>query len=364
MSAQASYFDGKTTHRHEVRLNFTPSSLALEEDGREIARWSYADVRQEDADDDVMRLTSTTAPELARLDIADKALIAEIERCCPALLARDGSDRRQRRHIVLWAMAAALSLVLVTLWMMPYLAAELAPLVPRPLERRIGDAVYSQALTLFGANGTCESGGPSGAPAQALEALAEKLRGANGLDIDGLKLVVIRSRVPNAFALPGGRIIILDGILQAAQSSDEIAGVLAHEMGHIAHHDGMRTLIESGGMGFVLGTVLGDFAGATAIFFASKTLVQASFSREVEAAADAYAIETMRVLGRSPVALGALLTRLSTSTSGTKSLPSLLDSHPATPDRLAVMKASSIVTTGPEILDEAQFKALKRICEH
>jgi predicted Zn-dependent protease len=197
---------------------------------------------------------------------------------------------------------------------------------------------------------------------RALETLADKLRGANGLDTGDLTLVVIKSKVPNAFALPGKRIVILDGILQASETPDEIAGVLAHEMGHIAHHDGMRTLIESGGMGFVLGTVLGDFAGATAIFFAGKALVQASFSREVEAAADTYAIETMRVLGRSPVPLGNLLVRLSASSSAGGSQPSLLDSHPATPDRLAAMKLSRVLNTGLPILSEIEFKALKLIC--
>jgi predicted Zn-dependent protease len=260
-------------------------------------------------------------------------------------------------------MAAALSLIVITVWGMPYLAAELAPLVPRTIERRIGDAVYRQALNIFGAEDTCGSGGKGGAPLRALGTLAEKLRGANDLDTADLTLVVVNSKVANAFALPGGRIVILNGILQAVEAPDEIAGVLAHEMGHIAHHDAMRTLIESGGMGFVLGTVLGDFAGATAIFFAGKALVQASFSREVEAAADNYAIETMRVLGRSPVPLGNLLVRLSASSSGSVSQPSLLDSHPATPDRLAAMKSSRVLTTGLPILNEVEFKALKHICD-
>ncbi|SDR07538.1 Peptidase family M48 [Rhizobiales bacterium GAS191] len=359
---KASYFDGKTTQRHDVTLDFTEQALVLEEDGVQIAQWPYADIRQEDADDEVMRLTSIGAPELARIEITDKGSIAEIEDRCTALLSRHRNDRRQRRHIVLWAMAAALSLVAITLWLMPYLAAELAPLVPRPIERRIGDAVYRQALNIFGVEGTCEGGGKNGAPLRALETLADKLRGANGLDTGDLTLVVIKSKVPNAFALPGKRIVILDGILQASETPDEIAGVLAHEMGHIAHHDGMRTLIESGGMGFVLGTVLGDFAGATAIFFAGKALVQASFSREVEAAADTYAIETMRVLGRSPVPLGNLLVRLSASSSAGGSQPSLLDSHPATPDRLAAMKLSRVLNTGLPILSEIEFKALKLIC--
>jgi predicted Zn-dependent protease len=91
--------------------------------------------------------------------------------------------------------------------------------------------------------------------------------------------------------------------------------------------------------------------------------VQASFSREVEAAADNYAIETMRVLGRSPVPLGNLLVRLTASASG-GSQPSLLDSHPATPDRLAAMKSSRVLTTGLPILNELEFKALKDICDN
>jgi hypothetical protein len=59
---KASYFDGKTTQRHDVTLDFTEQALVLEEDGVQIAQWPYADIRQEDADDEVMRLTSTGAP--------------------------------------------------------------------------------------------------------------------------------------------------------------------------------------------------------------------------------------------------------------------------------------------------------------
>ncbi len=359
---EAGYFDGKTARRHRVSLNFVADVVVLEEGGEELARWAYGDIRQEDGDDAVMRLTSTGAPELARLEIDDKDEIAEIERRCPALLTH-ADNPRQTRHIVLWAMAAAVSLVVIAIWLMPLMAAEIAPLVPRWLERRIGDVVYPRMLSSLKATGTCQSGGPSGASAQALETLAGKLREANGLDYEGLQLVVLDSKVANAFALPGGRILILDGILQASESADEIAGILAHEMGHVAHRDGTRSMIEGGGVSFVLGTVLGDFAGATALLYASKALVNASFSREVEAAADAYAISTLRVLGRSPVPLGTLLTRLTVAALGDKSQPSLLDSHPATPARLAAMQASGIVTTGPPILSEEQFMALKRICE-
>jgi predicted Zn-dependent protease len=51
---------------------------------------------------------------------------------------------------------------------------------------------------------------------------------------------VLASPVPNAFALPGGRIYLLNGLLQKAESADEIAGVIAHEMGHVSHRDQTR----------------------------------------------------------------------------------------------------------------------------
>ena len=357
------YFDGKTTASREVSVDFAEEALVLEEEGKEVARWAYADIRKGDAgpDDEGMRITSVRAPESMGVEVTDKYLIAEIEERCTQLLAGNRRRRYGRLHVMLWAMAAVLSLVLIALWLMPYAAAALAPVVPRSIEQRIGDAVYRQALTIFGAETTCESGGKDAAPARSLETLADKLRGANGLDAGDLTLLVIKSDVPNAFALPGGRIIILDGILQAAETPDEIAGVLAHEMGHIAHHDARRTLIESGGMGFVLGTVLGDLAGMTPIFFAGNALLQASYSGEAEAAADNYEIETMRVLGRSPVALGNLLTRLTASKGDAQ--PNLLNSHPATPERLATLRSARVLPTGLPILNEFEFKALKHICD-
>jgi Zn-dependent protease with chaperone function len=171
---------------------------------------------------------------------------------------------------------------------------------------------------------------------------------------------VLSSKFPNAFALPGGKIYLLDGLLQKAESVDEVAGVLAHELGHVQHHDNMRRIIQAGGTSFLVGLLFGDVTGGGAMVFVGRELFDASYSREAERAADAFAVEVMRKLGRSPKGLGDLLVRV-TGTEAGKSI-SLLSSHPLSEDRLALMSKDIGAANGPEILSAAEWEALKNIC--
>jgi predicted Zn-dependent protease len=171
---------------------------------------------------------------------------------------------------------------------------------------------------------------------------------------------VLASRTPNAFALPGGKIYLLDGLLQRAQSADEIAGVLAHEMGHLKHRDSMRRLIQTGGTSFLLGLLFGDVTGAGAVILVVRTMLNASYSRDQEQNADGFAIEVMRRLGRSPTPMGELLVRIA-NLRAERSM-SFANSHPMSEGRLAIMRELDRPATGPELLSAAQWQALKRIC--
>ena len=95
----------------------------------------------------------------------------------------------------------------------------------------------------------------------------------------------------NAFALPGGHIYVFQGLIDRAQSPDELAGVLAHEIGHVAHRDGTRTVLQTAGLSFLFGMMLGDFFGGGAVVIAAKTVLRSSYSRRVEAAADTYSVD-------------------------------------------------------------------------
>ena len=89
-----------------------------------------------------------------------------------------------------------------------------------------------------------------------------------------------------------------------------MAGVLAHEIGHVAHRDGTRSLLQAAGLSFMFGMLLGDFTGGGLVVIAAKTVVQSAYSREVESSADLYGVNLMAKAGGDPRALGTILDRI------------------------------------------------------
>jgi Zn-dependent protease with chaperone function len=346
------YFDGTTNRRHEVALAFG-SNLEIRESGVAVASWRYDDLRVADGGQETLRLKCTSGLPLARLEVPDPELQAEIRSRARFLdVERDTSARTGR--IVVWSVAAIASIVAIVLFGVPLLAARLVPLLPPSFDRRLGDIADNQVRVIFG-DKVCA--GPNGNAA--FSKLVETLRQAGHLDVP-LRAAVLASPVPNAFALPGGKVYLFDGLLQKANSADEIAGVIAHEMGHVAHRDQMRMLIQNGGTSFLIGLLLGDITGSGAVIFATRSLLAASYSREAEANADAFAIATMHALGRSPAPMGELLFRV-TGAEGGRAI-GILASHPLTEDRRALMRREDRAVTGPEILSAEEWRALKTVC--
>jgi Zn-dependent protease with chaperone function len=348
----AVYFDGVSSRRRRVTLNFI-DQLEIGEDDEKLARWTYADIRRADSPSGILRLSCTSAPPLARLEIRDAALVREIVVRCPRLDEHQ-AGRRGVAKIVGWSLAAAISIVAVVLFGVPLAADRLAPLVPAPIERRIDDAAEVQVKAVFGKR-VCDN--PAGQAA--FTKLMTRLRDAAGLD-DTVKSTVLPTAVPNAFALPGGKVYLLNGLLSKAENVDEIAGVLAHELGHLKHHDNMRGLIYNGGTSFLIGLLFGDVTGSSAVIFASRSVVEASYSRDAETAADTFAIDVMHALGRSPKPAAELMFRITGKEGGSGF--TILASHPLTEDRLARMTKEDRPASGPPLLSAEEWTALKKIC--
>ena len=347
------FFDGVSSRRRQVTLTLG-DELEIAEEGATPVRWAYADIRRADGPPGILRLTATSAPPLARLEVRDAALAADVTARCTRL-DEHRTTRSGVAKIVGWSVAAAVSIVCVVLFGVPLAADRLAPLVPKPVERRIGDAAEVQMKTIFGRS-VCED--PAGKAA--FTKLVNRLRDAAGLD-DTMTAGVLPSSIPNAFALPGGKVFLLKGLLDKAENPDELAGILAHELGHLKHHDNMRGLIYNGGTSFPIGLLFGDVTGSSAVIFASRSLVEASYSREAETGADTFAIEIMHALGRSPKPAAELMFRI-TGKEGGSGLTNIIASHPLTEDRLARMTREDRPVTGPPLLTDKEWQALKGIC--
>ena len=349
----AVYFDGTSSRRHRVELRFAGTLEIVAPDSPPIS-WPYPNIRLVDAPAGTTRLWCTDAQPLARLEFRDPVLRVEIHRLCPNLTGPGGAQPVSAGRIALWSVAAAGVIVAMIWFGVPVLADRIAEVMPFAWEKPLGDAVDRQTRIFF--NGR-QCTAPDGVAA--LNRLVEQLRVAAQLPVKP-DPVVLTSAIPNAFALPGGRIYILSGLLADATGPDELAGVLAHEFGHVSHRDGLRRLIRDGGTGYLVGLLFGDVGGAGAALFAVRSLLNAAYARDDETRADAFAIVTVHRLGRPTAPLGRLLTRIAGA--GDRD-SSVLSDHPLTGERARLLEEPFVGKLGPPLLTADEWRSLKAICD-
>ncbi len=346
------YFDGRTSRRRLVELRFG-DGLIIVENGDIVADWPFANIRRFDAPHGILRLGATSAAELARLDIRAPDQAALVLRHCPDIAGVGGLVPIKLGRIIGWSLAAAAAII-GTIWFgVPVVADQLTEIIPIAWEKPLGQAVDGQIRLLFGTTACIDEAGVA-----ALNKLVARLQSTANLPIPPEPAVLL-SKIPNAFALPGGRIYILSNLIGDAASPDELAGVLAHELGHVAHRDGVRRLLRDGGTGYLLGLLFGDVSGAGAALVAARTLLNSAYSLEVETAADDFSAMVMTRLGRPTAALGALLHRVAPETDTDITL---FRDHPLTPDRERRLAETNAPATGPELLSAPEWAALRVIC--
>jgi Zn-dependent protease with chaperone function len=159
--------------------------------------------------------------------------------------------------------------------------------------------------------------------------------GAGPNDAPGYTLrfhAATRDLGPNAFALPGGDIVITDELVALlAGHDDTLLGVMAHELGHVQHRHGMHALAQFTLLSTATSIALGDFSSVLAVLPA--WLAQMGYSRDAEREADAVAVRLLQASGRSPAVMVVLFERLAERPDAEEGPPLALASHPADEER-------------------------------
>lgn len=365
------YVNGKTAKLHEVYVDFRPDEMVVEltfaDDEHAPLIWPVSHLRyvrgQEKirAEDVPMGVYTSALSPAVRLYVRDRDLRALIEQSATALRKKVPATGQGRLAGLI--AGAVLSVGLIVFGLIPLIANQLAMALPVEGERALGDKTYESIRTGL-ANGPValqECHDPKGLAA--LREMQSKLIGASDLDPDAIRLTVLDFDMVNAFALPGGRVVVMRGLIDSADSPEEVAAVIAHEIGHIAHRDPTRSALRGVGTFGVLSLVFGDFAGGTVVLMGVNQLVNAQYSQEAETAADAYAHDLLPKVGVSPEALGTFFEKLKEEHGDTEGFVAHLSSHPQLVDRMseAEKAALSVVDTTP-ILSESQWTSLRGIC--
>ncbi|MGY9049717.1 hypothetical protein P775_05280 [Puniceibacterium antarcticum] len=355
---KAQYLDGLCPVPQAITLRRDATALILDLPDS-AKRWPLDQIREvpDQARRDLFILRLRDDP-LQRLILPDRSLTPHL----PNLRARAPLTRRG--PLLGWAMAAATSVALIIFVLVPALADRLARYIPPEGEQALGQATLNQiraALDQTGMNPVqvCESD----AGLQALDQMRTRLVAQANLPQD-LSVYVLDHPMLNAFALPGGNVVFFRGLIDAAETPEELAAVMAHEIGHVVSRDPTRHALRSAGSIGVLGLLLGDFAGGTAVLFLTERLIAAQYSQEAEARADIFAHDLLRRTALPPEALARMFERFQKDGADAPEFLAHFLSHPALGDRIAAARAAtpSNLDTTP-LLSPAQWQALRAICD-
>ena len=320
VSGDGFFFDGMVSTRHSVTVEAAPDMLRVRDAaGTALAAWPYNELQSLPAPDETLRLGRLGSAVLARIETREPALIAEIERLAGTLDRMGLNERRSRRKVVGWTLAACVSLVLVAVFGLPALVERIAPLIPMSVEQKLGTAIDAQVRSMLDTgkrNGKAFECGTADAAEKAGRDALDKLIAAleRGAELPiALRTAVVRRSEANAIALPGGHIYVFEGLVTQAKSPDELAGVIGHEIGHVAHRDGTRSVLQAAGISLLFGMLLGDFTGGGVVVVAAKQVIQSAYSRDVETSADDYGVRLMLKLKADANAFAEILDRIAGS---------------------------------------------------
>lgn len=140
---------------------------------------------------------------------------------------------------------------------------------------------------------------------------------------------------PNAFALPGGDIVVTDALLELlADEPDAVLTVLAHELGHVQHRHGLRMMLHAGAISIVASVIIGDFS--TLLAAAPAMLAGNAYSRDNERQADFYARELARAGGADASRMAVFFERIAEQRKGVDDHPMAIaiSTHPADAERI------------------------------
>ncbi len=259
-----------------------------------------------------------------------------------------GTRQRTERRFRLWVAALVLFVVLPIAAIVAFMlkGEALVDWVVQRVPASVEDGIGELVLTQTKAQTRLITQGPR---YEAVQAIAARLTKPG----ERLRFYVADTPEVNAFAAPGGVVVVNTGLLKAAGDAEQVAGVLAHEIAHVELRHTLRLWVQSAGVRGLALMIVGDWG---VLVDAGTRLADLKFSREAESAADLHALDRLRAAQIDPNGLPRFLAVLMRDEQRGL-LPALLSTHPVTAERIGALdhaiSAHGVTTVQPLAIDWA-----------
>lgn len=356
------YLDGRNATRHSITIQLTATALDIMKADGSAIRWPYSEIVQTQGgyEGEQVRL-EYGAPLAQTVIVDDSAFLIAIQQAT-AQNATHFHNPQQRPRRLRLTILAGVALLGVTagfyVWGIPWVAQLLAPHIPVSWEERLGTSVLEQLAP----------------PADrcldqprllALENIVTRLSQSMPDSPYRIRLTVLDRPAINAFALPGGQVVVFRGLLEATKTPEQLAAVLAHEFQHIYKQHSTRALIEQASTSLLIAAVSGDFTGGLAYGIeGARVLGMLRYSRLHEDEADREGLRLLQAAGIDPAEMIAFYRIMEAQDPHDVAASSYLSTHPDTNDRIARL---TVLAGAPpphpvKLLPLEEWKTLRSLC--
>lgn len=322
---RAVHSNGRSVGRHEVELSLGSEGFELRHPDGTLTVWPYWSVRGTQQQGRILLETRSEPRETA--EVADAAFAHELRAKFPALLEQGAGGRDTMLRAAAIGLGAIAAIGFLFWLASPLIGQWAAALVPRSVEEKLGEAVVT---VMAPESKRCTDPEIERQMQQILDRLEEAAPSPYKL-----RLYVVDDKVVNAFAAPGGFIVLNRGLIEKTRTPEEIAGVLAHELQHVRLRHGTRALLRGLGIRIVLAALIGD---ASWLYDLTGALGELHFLRQDEDSADREGMRTIEAARLDPLGMVDLLKTLDQEAGDLPGSVKYLSTHPPTKDRITRME--------------------------
>jgi beta-barrel assembly-enhancing protease len=358
IDGQATFFDGRTARVHKVSISLAGADLrVVGEHLNSPVAWSVDGLTAAARlrDDEPLRLSHVSMPA-ARLVVPQSQLAEAIRIAAPQLKPESGGSQFVRYGA--WFVGCLAVLLAVGYFTMTYAPQQFAGLVPRSWSLRFGENLEKSLVETAKRCSSSESD-------RALSAIAAALAEGNP-DMPAVRIRVYDMPLVNAFTLTGGLVVLTRGLIDKADRPEEVAGVLAHEIGHAALLHPEAQLIRVTGLQLLLSVVSGGSANSNTAGLAGLAAILRS-SRDAEREADAYAIAMLTAARIDPLGFKSFFEKVSAdrpaiANQTLSAIGNIFATHPGVAERMNAIQPLPAGVAARPVMSDAQWQALRKIC--
>lgn len=330
-SYKAVYFDSNENKSYPVEVEFLSGKIVVKSNISHLINVSITTDTIQEArflGENQLALF-LKSPQGCILDVSSADFIKEFQKVFPGFIKKTFFHKVVDQGFVSLGVVVLLFILLVLatyFWGVSFLASKAAVRMPIEYEEKLGGAMYENIIKSYDVDT---------AQTRLINDLASKINFNTSYKI---RITVVHSDEKNAFAIPGGRIVVLSGILKGMKNYSELAALLGHEAAHVKERHTTKSLFRSLSSYALLSIFLTDMGDVLGIVLNNMEKFKSlSYSRELEKEADVVGLQTLYDNSIDPKGMLGLLSLLSEGEK-TPQLVEFLSSHPITENRINYIK--------------------------